>query len=354
MKSKILISGLLFAGLLFAFPSCEKQNEPEAENLVHPIEKTDAYYANLRAYKKTDHQIAWGWFGNWTAKGPAMSTRMTTIPDSVDIIGLWGGAGAMDDPVKVNDMRTIQQRNGTKVVTTMILGDIGKGTGGAGYGKWPAGCWPRGEFKGMVYQQNVFRQWVTDSTFDRTEAWKLYAKVIAEEIVNKWGFDGFDIDYEPLAGGSFNQDTWLCARGDTMKLFVEELGRYLGPKSGTGKLLIIDGDVNNTPNDLGGLGDYFDWVIAQAYGESAPQSKATGAITNMGIPSTKFVVTDNFENTSGWSAGGVLLQQARWQPTQGRKGGCGTYHMEYEYMHTDKPEYYWMRQAIQIMNPAVK
>ena len=47
-----------------------------------------------------------------------------------------------------------------------------------------------------------------------------------------------------------------------------------------------------------------------------------------------------------------LLGMARWQPADGsgKKGGVGTYHMEYEYALD--PEYKYMRQAIQIMNPA--
>ena len=45
-----------------------------------------------------------------------------------------------------------------------------------------------------------------------------------------------------------------------------------------------------------------------------------------------------------------LLGMAGWHPEEGRKGGCGAYHMEYEYAHD--PEYKFMRQAIQIMNPA--
>lgn len=45
-----------------------------------------------------------------------------------------------------------------------------------------------------------------------------------------------------------------------------------------------------------------------------------------------------------------LQGMARFNPEQGRKGGCGTYHMEYEYAHN--PEYKYLRQAIQIMNPA--
>ena len=85
------------------------------------------------------------------------------------------------------------------------------------------------------------------------------------------------------------------------------------------------------------------------------------------ITPERFIVTENFE--SFWSTGGVdyedpelgtipsLIGMARWQPegiAEGQhKGGIGSYHMEYEYNHTDV-EYKYLREAIQIMNPAKK
>ena len=57
-----------------AFFSCEKQTTPEPvqiqrPELQSPIVRDDVYYARLRAYKKTDHKLAFGWFGSWTAIG---------------------------------------------------------------------------------------------------------------------------------------------------------------------------------------------------------------------------------------------------------------------------------------------
>jgi hypothetical protein len=45
-----------------------------------------------------------------------------------------------------------------------------------------------------------------------------------------------------------------------------------------------------------------------------------------------------------------LLGMAYWNPDEGRKGGTGTFHMEYEFA----TDYKYLRQAIQIMNPAKK
>lgn len=50
---------------------------------------------------------------------------------------------------------------------------------------------------------------------------------------------------------------------------------------------------------------------------------------------------------------------ARWNPVvdgkKVRKGGVGTYHMEYEFHIAGYPESYpYMRNAIRLMNPPVK
>ena len=55
---------LLFVGGLFAFSSCNDWTEMEIKNpgdLTH-TNKSEAYYAQLRAYKNSDHQKSFGWF----------------------------------------------------------------------------------------------------------------------------------------------------------------------------------------------------------------------------------------------------------------------------------------------------
>ena len=76
-----------------AFISCEKQTTPEPvqiqrPELQSPIVRDDVYYARLRAYKKTDHKLAFGWFGSWTAINPSEQSRLRSAPDSMDIISI--------------------------------------------------------------------------------------------------------------------------------------------------------------------------------------------------------------------------------------------------------------------------
>lgn len=53
---------------------------------------------------------------------------------------------------------------------------------------------------------------------------------------------------------------------------------------------------------------------------------------------------------AGW--GGHLLEQAAWMPKNGYKGGVGAYRFENDY--DNKPDYKWMRQAIQINQKVFK
>ncbi|MDC1107347.1 glycoside hydrolase family 18, partial [Prolixibacteraceae bacterium] len=112
------------------------------------------------------------------------------------------------------------------------------------------------------------------------------------------------------------------------------------------------------------LGKYLDYCICQAY-QCSNEARLDGYYNRCTyleeFTPSKLIVTENFE--SYWENGGVtfykdgvemnsLQGMARWNPKDGRKGGVGTYHMEYEYVHN--PDYKYLRDAIQIMNPAVQ
>ena len=82
----------------------------------------------------------------------------------------------------------------------------------------------------------------------------------------------------------------------------------------------------------------------------------------------RFIVTENFENITYRTNGGAnyrtrdgesmksVAGMAQWQPIidgeKVMKGGCGTYHMEYEYRNPEP--YKFLIEAIQIQNPARK
>ncbi|MDH6311190.1 hypothetical protein M2451_004121 [Dysgonomonas sp. PFB1-18] len=317
-----------------AFVACDDWTEVETVNVQHPNEKTGEYLTDLKAYKSVmfDRQVAFGWFGGWTASGPSLRTRLSSVPDSVDIVALWGNMWHRDKmtPEKIEDLKYVRETKGTRVLVTTLLAWVGKE-----FPDIPEEDWPEGQ-EGLI----------------------AYAEALAKEVIDL-GFDGLDIDYEPTIGGY--EDVRDCPRGEDMVVFVKELGKYLGPKSGTGKLLVIDGQNSLLPAEVA---DYFNYAIGQNYTRSSNSSLQSdyNGIRTIFRPE-QYIITENFE--SYWRDGGVgfshpdlgtirsLKGMALWSPTQGRKGGCGTYHMEYEYMHSDN-DYKYLREAIQIMNPSVR
>ena len=166
---------------------------------------------------------------------------------------------------------------------------------------------------------NDFWGWPSDeSNKEAIEASiRKYASAIAD-TVNKYGYDGFDIDYEPNFGNPGN----IVDEDDRMFAFVDELGKYFGPKSGTGKLLVIDGE----PQSITGrpeVGLYFDYFIIQAYNNSSPGSDSkldkrliTGGVAGAGLVQTyssvmseeqitkMTIMTENFEATDAAMDGG--------------------------------------------------
>ena len=52
---------------------------------------TEEYYKALRDYKNSDHQIAFAYYSAWTGVGTNMQSSLMGLPDSVDLVSLWGG-----------------------------------------------------------------------------------------------------------------------------------------------------------------------------------------------------------------------------------------------------------------------
>lgn len=89
MKKIYLLYIVLISLATTSLIGCSDWTESEAKTFPESI-VSDEYYAALRAYKKTDHQVAFGWFGGWSGEGAFMKSSLAGIPDSVDIVSIWG------------------------------------------------------------------------------------------------------------------------------------------------------------------------------------------------------------------------------------------------------------------------
>lgn len=363
MNKLIKLGCIALAGsLLF---SCE--TDPEKLEIVKPYPKSDQYYANLRDYKNSDHEIVFGWFGFWSGTGASASNYMKSLPDSVDMVGLWGGWYDVTDAQRA-DMRDSQQKRGLKVIATTLLDgfDMGVAPDGAtapteeemlAYWGWEGSYRTRGD-------ENL--------TEGNIAAIKKFAHALCQRVIDN-GYDGLDIDNEPNVGGG-KKPYGISGFPGRYKVFMDVVVTYFGRTSGTGRLLAIDGEL--TANMDPKYGECFHYFIAQAYssyGDSDLDGRLSTVINHYSdIPAkdlaSRFIVTENFENITYRTNGGAnyttrdgesmksLAGMAQWQPIidgeKVKKGGCGTYHMEYEYRNP-KP-YKFLMEAIQIQNPARK
>jgi len=349
-KSRLLyVMFSMLSGILFV--NCSDWTEPEAKDFFEL--PSESYYESLRAYKKSHHQIAFGWYGNWTGNGASLVNSLKGIPDSVDVVSLWEGYTNLT-PQKKADLEFCQRVKGTKFLTCLIIGDCGKGV-------------TPSEFASDKEKIKEYWGWIDGNQEAIERAIRKYANALCDTVY-KYNYDGFDVDYEP----TYMPEGNILDNKGNMIIFIDELSKRLGPKSGTEKLLVLDGELRNIP---GQLGPCFNYLINQTYKKASDAaldekfidhgvvSNFSGHLTEEEV-TRRYVVTENFESVFNAMEGGYpyvdrygnkmmsLEGMARWQPTNGfEKAGFGCYRMEAEY--PTSPEYKWMRNAIQAVNPSL-
>ena len=367
MKKYFIFSCLV---LLFTATACSDWTETEGKNIDKLLAGADAaqakayeaYLENLRAYKKTNHPVTFGWFGGWNGESPA-SRCLYNLPDSTDFVSLWDGFSNLTAAQQA-DLKRAKEVKGIRALACALLFDIGKGVTPA----QPEASKKAGE-SWETYNKKYWG-WVDGDEAKITIAIQKYANAICDTIY-KYDLDGFDLDAEPNYAQPFhtNKEMW---QGDRMNIFIRTMGKRIGPKAetpeGRKKLLVVDGEPYWFSADMA---LYFNYYILQAYNcysytdlDTRFQQVANKFASKQSAEEVarKLIVTENFEAYS--AKGGVnfttrdgktvtsYLGMAQWQPLKGRKGGIGSYHMEKDY--AANPSYKYLRQGIQIMNPAIK
>ncbi len=343
---KIFMYMFAFVAAVTALVSCDDWTDTEIKNpadLTH-TNKSEAYYQQLRDYKKSNHEVAFGWFGNWVGAGASQENSLAGLPDSVDFVSIWGNWHSLSAERKA-DLKYVQEVKGTRALLCFIVANIGDQ------------LTPEGE------DRTTF--WGTGE-----EAIRKYASAICDTI-EKYNYDGFDWDYEPHYGSSGD----IAGNAEAEKIFVDELSKRVGKRSNSGRMLVIDGEPQSVAAETGDAFNYFIVQAYSSYGYNDLDNRLAQTIRHYdGVLSAeevanKYIVTENFENYA--KQGGVdfttrdgrtvksLQGMAEWEPVVDgkhlRKGGCGTYHMEYEYSVSGySTSYPFLRKAIQIQNPTVK
>lgn len=371
MKKKIisLMIAVLAAG---AFVSCSDWTEPEARDFTQ--HKPASYYENLRAWKADkSHPIAFGWFGGWDPTGATTATSLMGIPDSVSLVANWATFSLT--PEQMEEVVQVKKLKGTDVVVTILLTNVGAKATPEEVTAGVEDTWEQ------VRLMREYWGWTDDADAAQIEAAiRKYANGLVDEVL-KYGYTGLDLDYEPGLG-SYHNGNIVMNEGKQGNIyagtmpaqrttwFVDECSKRLGPKSGSGKLLIVDGLVSSMPKETG---DCFDYYILQTYGNSS-YSSLDGSLRRVverfedlldeETITNRTVVTANFEGESLWQTGGGgfvlpdktqtsrLEGMASWQPANGfRKGGIGAYQMQNDFKNDC---YKYFRAAINAMDKLEK
>ena len=369
MKKTIYI---LMMGAALVLSSCNKDVKPisvERTSGIHTVEPwatyiqgtgtvnaigDETYYQNLREWKKAAfdkdgiaaRSISYIFFADYGS----MAFRFADIPDSVDVINLWGGVpkfGSLD----YQEMKACQEVKGMKLVGCRITRLL-ENNSWVMEAEVPSFMKAYEKYKydnmGRVISGKMTEQELESAARDAGSAacaadaaahkpvdeegnypeWVIYAaKPILDEI-EKYGLDGYDLDYEPMGSGEpFNDGTCFAT-------FVKYLAQFIGPKSANPEtLLIIDRNSGAGSAEFAPLCNF--WVY-QKYGGLGGASQATqsdfGSNLNResGWVPAQIIVTENVGDTYG-NGCGVLEQMAGYQPSTcgqqyGHKGGFASFH----------------------------
>ena len=333
-----------------------------------------AYYENLKEWKKSKHTISYVYFAAWAPPEGAtslfieyknMKPRLMSLPDSLDIVNLWMGTPMKEEytdacfignvkneetgeierapmhtydysPNAYFDLEYCQKFKGTRFVMHADASHYGQ----------------EFELDG--------KKWTVSASDE--ESIRAYGRLIVD-IVNTHGLDGVDFDYE---GWGDTQIFWV----------IDEVGKYFGPKGeNPEKLLIIDYFGGYPGADVE---PYINYLVKQAY-----SAQGAGVGGPSWCPAEKMVYCEQYEQSSGegpnYLNGGyptnmtnpdgekmyMLERYARYssEATEGLGGGFGAYYIDNDYDNgvtalqnkgykdCNYESYGFLRRAIQIINP---
>ncbi len=293
---------------------------------VCPSDNTHATGAALQKivdYKKGDHQLMAGYFRSWrdTAGSTVNKVSMLDLPDCLDIAFVFpegDEADAFWTALKDTYVPALHKR-GTKVVRSVGIAQL------------------------------INTDW--DNTPD---GWQGLADDLMKKV-DDFGLDGLDIDVEQ----SLNSDQLKQATG-----VFNALSKKLGPKSGTGKLLIFDTNMDGSQPLWRNVYPTISHVLIQSYGRSISGLQNTYNSFSRYISSKQYLIGFSFyeENGANWGdtttpmTSSRAWQYAKWQPSGATKGGIFSYAVDRDGVaigdnKLQPTDFTWTRKLISAMNP---
>lgn len=237
LLTKIIIPVFGF-GLMITACNDWTELEPKYAKDLTQTDKSEEYYEALRAYKQSDHAVAFGWYGNATGIGVSLENCLAGLPDSVDFVSLWGGWKGMTPEVQ-RDLKYVQTVKGTKALACCIIMEMGDQ------------ITPE-EYNATREDRHKFWGWVDGDEEAIKASIVKFANAFADTI-DKYNLDGFDLDWEPSYAQPFETNKEMCKNG-RIAIFLQTLiDRGMGARAGKGKLLVIDGEPEHSeiPAEMG-------------------------------------------------------------------------------------------------------
>lgn len=331
----------------------KEQNERDSIRIAEENKRLyELYLQDLRQYKASKHCIMFGWFNSWSAITPGAYSQLNQIPDSMDVVSIWGNCFNLDEARK-KQLKEVQSK-GTKVIVGWIVENIG------------------GQISNMKKE---------DWSDNPEEAVVQYAQAIVDSI-QKYGYDGFDLDYEPPYRSPFKEgnhcgdwpkrwkddpaypakwpDDWqkdwsvdkplISCHQDDNKELENLFFKTLREKLGNDKMININGAIHWLSAESA---QYFDYYVAQSYnGQYATwQQPLHNPSNRYGMDvADRVIYTESFQN-SGENRGKFQRYPDYVMNTlNGKAGGIGAFHINEDAFDNYKN----VRAAISLMNPSIK
>jgi len=365
---------------------------------VNADKQSEEYYASIRAYKKSEHKIAFGFYTAWHAlegsngevSSPASyGQRLIGLPDSLDIADLWMAIPSDDPedpeyaPVTMADMKFCQEKLGTKFVSHEDMSHNQVFTWGTWHddaedvdkpvyynilkGRGVSGLQDLDNFQDHFDSKpkvGYDEDHPIGGSKGMQEACYAYAHWCVERM-RKGKIDGIDFDYEP------NDATWTST---TAAWVISECAKFIGgeyeggrkvadfPEKDVTKLLMVN-FFGGEPGS--GCAPYVDYVVNQCYAWQI----GTNVMGWLGrrpswCPLERFILNDSIggEAKEAYLYGGKPCEyngekmysmeaMARLCRDHG-VGGFGAYYIDRNYMSLSGTPYREFRRDICIANGA--
>lgn len=331
-------------------------NWVEGSGLVNVLQDNE-YYESLRAWKDAAYDekglatrsISYMFFADFGT----LRFRFADLPDSLDIINLWGGM-PKKGTIDYVEMQACREIKGMRVVgcrITQILATNGNWAFEAeipsfmdAYYKYidehpdldeqtlennarTAGC--------NALKQDMSRN--PRATNGQFPEWCVYAAKPLLDEVFEGGIDGYDLDLES------NGDP---LSGTALQTFVQYLSQFLGPKSENPETLLIFDNPGSYSSWAWGA-QYCNFFVSQKYSTNggASATRASDYPSNLNPASgwvpCQIIPCENVGDT--FSQGCNNLEQfANYVHTTtgqryGHKGGMGSFHGQRDFLMPDDP-----------------